>query len=142
MDLRQLTESLWVSPQIDIADVETLAQSGFRSIINNRPDEEVDPELRDAVMAQTAARAGLDYIHLPYVPGLLTPELVADFAAALDRLPGPVLAYCRSGTRSCNLWALAQAGRLPADQIIARGAAAGYDLRQHEPLLRAAEAGR
>lgn len=140
MDLRPLTDTLTVAPQIERAELAELAARGFRSVIDNRPDGEIDAALSSAAMAEAAAAAGLEFVYLPYEPGQLTPDLVRDFRAALDRLPGPVLAYCRSGTRCANLWALASAGRLPADEIVARGAAAGYDLSAHLPVLRAAQA--
>ncbi len=139
MDLRTLTDTLTVAPQIDLADLRAAAAAGFRSVIDNRPDGEIGPELSSAAMAAEAAAAGLDFVYMPYEPGQLTPLLVEEFRRALETLPQPVLAYCRSGTRCANLWALAVAGQLPADEIVERGAAAGYDLTAHLPVLRAAE---
>mgnify|MGYP002738303486 CR=1 FL=1 len=71
-----------------------------------------------------------------FSPAQLTPQIIADFAAAMNG-PGPMLAYCRSGTRSTTLWALAQAqsGAMSVDQILAAARAAGYDLDQHRSLL-------
>lgn len=140
MDLRPLTDALSVAPQIDAAEMAAVAAAGFRSVIDNRPDGEVGADQASATMAAAAEAEGLRFVYLPYEPGQLTADLVAQFARALDSLPGPVLAYCRSGTRCANLWALSQAGRLGADDIVARGAAAGYDLSDHLPYLRAAEA--
>ncbi len=139
MDLRPLTDSIAVAPQIELADLPHLAAAGFRSVIDNRPDSEIGPDQASAAIAAAAEAEGLAFTYLPYEPGQLTAELVQSFQAALARLPGPVLAYCRSGTRSANLWALTMAGQLTAEDIITRGAQAGYDLSGHYDYLRAAE---
>lgn len=105
---------------------------GFRLMINNRPDAEVPPELGDAAMRAQAAQAGVDYVYLPYDPYDLTPQLITDFERALAQAKGPVLAWCRSGTRSSYLWAFSQAGRRPLAEIVTTAAEAGYD---HAPLV-------
>ena len=135
MDLRQLTPDLAVSPQIDTADVAALADAGFRVLIDNRPDAEIGPELSSARMAKLAEAAGMAFHYLPFQPGSVTPDLIAGFDAALAGADGPVIAYCRSGTRSATLWALTQAGRQPADAILSTAAGAGYDLAHVAPLL-------
>lgn len=140
MDLRFLTDGLSVAPQIEPTDLPALAAHGFRAVICNRPDAEVPPALQASAIEAATREAGLEFRYIPYVPGPLTRDLLDSFAEALNTLPGPVLAYCRSGTRSCNLWALAEAGQRPAAEIVARGAEAGYDLSAHLPYLQAAEA--
>lgn len=134
MDLRQLTPNLAVSPQIDPEDVALLAKSGFKTLINNRPDDEsgaVDHE----VMAKAAADAGMEYHYLPFRPGQITPDLIQGFAAALDGTK-PAIAYCRSGNRSTVLWALAQSGKLSEVEVLNTAAQAGYDLSGVVPLMR------
>lgn len=137
MDLRYLTPDFAVAPQITLDDIAEAARLGFRSLINNRPDEEVAPELANAVLQEAAAALGLSYIHLPYYPGVLTPDLVTGFETALAAAEAPVLAWCRSGTRSSHLWALSQAGRLPLEEIVQTAKTAGYDLSALVPMLRA-----
>lgn len=136
MTPRQLTPDLAVSPQIEPEDFAMLAQAGFAAVIANRPDSEVEPSHRSDVMAAHAAKAGLDYHYLPIVPGQLGPEQVEGFRKILDGAPGPVLAYCRSGTRSATAWALGQAGSRPASEIVETARQAGYDLSHLAPLLR------
>lgn len=136
MTPRQLTPDLAVSPQIEPEDFATLAQAGFVVVIANRPDSEVEPSHRSDVMAVHAAQAGLDYHYLPIVPGQLGPEQVERFREILAGAPGPVLAYCRSGTRSATAWALGQAGARPASEIVETARQAGYDLSHLTPLLR------
>ena len=128
MDLRVVTPDLSVSPQIDSEDLAALAAQGFVAVIDNRPDAEIPPSHQSAAMAEAAAAAGLQFHYLPIVPGQLTPDLAARFAAAMQESDGPVLAYCRSGTRSTSAWALGQAGSRPADEILRIAAGAGYDL--------------
>lgn len=128
MHVNHLIDGLAVSPQIAPEDVAPLAEAGFTTLVDNRPDVEVGADLASNRMAALAAEAGLDFHYLPVSPGGLTPDTAARFRQILDAAPGPVLAYCRSGTRSAHLWALARAGQIPAERIIAAGAAAGYDL--------------
>lgn len=134
MDLRQLSPSLAVSPQIQPSDVPSLAEAGFRVLVNNRPDQEVDAEVDHEAMKRAAEAAGMIYHYLPFVPGQITPQMITDFAEATSG-QGPVIAYCRSGNRSTVLWALTQAGKRPEDEILQIAAEAGYDLTPVRPLL-------
>ena len=136
MDPRQLTDTLAVAPQIEPEDFDALAQAGFTTVIANRPDSEVDPSHQSAAMAERAAQVGIAYHYLPIVPGQLGPDQVQRFRAILDEAEGPVLAYCRSGTRSATAWALGQSGSRPAREIVEAARQAGYDLSYLGPMLR------
>jgi uncharacterized protein (TIGR01244 family) len=141
--LRRVTDAVSVAPQINPADIPAIKAAGFVAIVNNRPDdEEAGQPSGDAIRA-AAEDHGLAYTAVPVThAGFSHPQLDA-MAAALASAGGPVLAYCRSGTRSCNLWALAEAkaGGDP-DALAAAGAAAGYDLTGVRPLLDALSGGR
>ncbi|MDO5642684.1 MAG: TIGR01244 family sulfur transferase [Paracoccus sp. (in: a-proteobacteria)] len=128
MDIRRINDRISVTPQITATDVTQAAGQGYRAIICNRPDAEEAGQPGSRDIAEAAAAAGLEFRYLPLAPGRLTPELIADFGAALAELPGPVLAYCRSGTRSATLWALSQSGQLEPAEILRLAAGAGYDL--------------
>lgn len=105
MQYRQITPDYAVSPQIAVADVALIQAAGFKSIICNRPDDE-DPGQPAADEIKTAVEAaGLTFKWIPVISGAMTPQNVEDQAEALDELPGPVFAYCRSGTRCTNLYA-------------------------------------
>jgi len=136
MDMRKIDDGISVSPQIRPEDVAAIRAAGFVAIVNNRPDdEEAGQPAGDAIRA-AAEEAGLTYTAIPIRhSGFSLPQVEA-MAAALDEAGGPVFAYCRSGTRSCNLWALAAArkGEHPA-VLIEKGAGAGYDLSGIRPLL-------
>lgn len=128
MDLRRITADYAVAPQIDPSDMALLAAEGFTTVICNRPDDEVAPELQMAAMRAAATAAGLRFVDNPVVNGGLTIEMVEGQARAIEEAKGQVFAYCRSGTRSTIVWALSQAGNLPTDDMISAAAQAGYDL--------------
>jgi uncharacterized protein (TIGR01244 family) len=109
--IRNLTPSLAVCGQLDPSAMAWAAAQGFRSVVNNRPDFEGGPDQpTNAAMETAATDAGLEYRFLPVAPGHQTPEEIEAFAALLDELPAPVLAFCRTGTRSTKLF-MAGAGR-------------------------------
>lgn len=110
MEFRQITEDYSVAPQIAVDDVQQIKAAGFRSIISNRPDAE-DGAIDHREIEAAARAAGLEFRYIPVISGQMTQENVDDQAAALDALPRPVLAYCRSGTRCTNLFGLVQQKR-------------------------------
>jgi uncharacterized protein (TIGR01244 family) len=128
-DFRTVTEDISVAPQISVGDVEEAARQGFRTIINNRPDGEAPDQPGSGEIEAAAAAAGLAYYHLP-VRGGPTPEQVETTQRILEEAAKPVLAFCRSGTRSIVTWALAEAAsdaRGP-QELVELGRRAGYDL--------------
>ncbi len=134
--IRTIDETISVAPQIRPEDLADLAASGFTAIINNRPDGEDDGQPTGDTIASAAAAAGLRYTAIPVTHAGFSGAQVEAMAAALDAAGGPVLAYCRSGTRSCNLWALAAASQGgDPDMLTAKAAGAGYDLSGIRALL-------
>lgn len=101
--IQYLAEDFAVAPQLSPDQVRALAAHGFRSVVNNRleqePGQPPEGELRAA-----AAQANLQYERLPVHPSQITLDDVARFAELLERLPRPILAFCRSGTRSSTLY--------------------------------------
>ena len=128
-DIRKVTESFSVAPQIEPADVETAKAQGFVKLINNRPDGEVPGQPTSAEMEAAARAAGLAYVHIPFA-GRPSAEQAEAVAREAEAAGGPVLAFCRSGTRSITAWSLgqAQAGHRPSGELIELAAGAGYDL--------------
>ena len=134
--LRRIDETISVAPQIVPEDLPQLAEQGFTVVINNRPDEEEIGQPSSAAIQTAAEAAGLGYVAIPTTMGGMSSKQVEAMAEALAGAKGPVLAFCRSGTRSCNLWALAEASRGgdPA-ALTAKAAGAGYDISGIRPLL-------
>lgn len=128
-DFRYVTDQLSVSPQIGLDDLARAAALGFKMVINNRPDGEEPGQPTSAEIEAAAKAAGLAYAHVP-VRGGPTQDQVEAEREILSTAPGPVLAFCRSGTRSIVTWSIGQAlaGERPRDELVALGAQAGYDL--------------
>ena len=104
LNFQRLTADIAVAGQLDPAAMAEAAAAGFRSVVNNRPDFEGGPTQPTSASIEAAARAaGLEYAWLPVAPSVQTAEEIARFAALLDSLPRPTLAFCRSGTRSGKL---------------------------------------
>ena len=128
MQIKTVTEKFAVSPQILATDIPAIKEAGFRAIICNRPDGEgVDQPGFEEIHAAAAAH-GIAAHYVPVKAGLVTDTDVADFGAALKDLPRPVLAYCRTGTRSASLWSFHEAKKRPLPEILAATKAAGYDM--------------
>ena len=128
MDLKRINEHISVSPQISPDDLVAIKAAGFVTVINNRPDGESPDQPSSAQMQAAAEAAGLAYHYIPLGRDGVSPDMVAETEAVLEGSDGPVFAYCRSGTRSTTLWALSQAGKLPAQEIVSAAAHAGYDM--------------
>ena len=128
-DFRQVTPDFAVAPQLTREDIAAAAAAGFKTLVNNRPDGEQPGQLTAAEAKAAAEAAGLSYRAIPFA-GSPPPAVVAEMEALFAEAETPILAYCRSGTRSITAWALAQAlaGTRTPDDIIALAAQAGYDL--------------
>ena len=108
MEYRPINEEYAVSGQITAEDVATIKAAGFRSIICNRPDDEQPGQPTAEEIAVAAAAADLIFRHIPFTSGQMTEDDVQKMVEALDEIPGPVFAFCRSGARSTNIYAAAQ----------------------------------
>jgi uncharacterized protein (TIGR01244 family) len=128
MEIRQISPTYAVSPQIDVTDIPAIVAAGFTTIICNRPDAEVPPSHQANAMETAAKAAGLAFVVNPVTHQGLNMDMVRIQNDAMTASTGPTLAYCASGTRSSIVWSLGQAGAQPTDDIIAATSAAGYDL--------------
>ena len=133
---RTLTETIFVAPQINAEAVAAAKAVGVTLIINNRPEDESLDQTPGAEIEAAARAADIDYVAIPVTHSGFSQPQVEAMAQALDGAKGKVLAYCRSGTRSTLLWALAQArGGKDPDTLGSIAANAGYDLGPIRPLL-------
>lgn len=134
--IRRINDQISVAPQIDPADVVEAARAGFTTIVNNRPDEEEAGQPEGDAIRTVAETLGLAYHAIPITHAGFSGPQVEAMRAALADSKGPVLAFCRSGTRSTNLWALAEAsrGENPAE-LVEAAAGAGYNIDGIRPML-------
>lgn len=128
MEIRKVDDSFAVAPQLQPDELAALAAEGFTAVICNRPDGEEPGQPALDEMRRAAQDAGLAFHHIPVAGGLFPPAAVTAFAAIRRGTQGKVLGYCRTGTRSITLDALANIGGLSTEERIARAQAAGYDL--------------
>lgn len=133
---RRIDDTILVAPQVSPADLADAAALGVALVVNNRPDQEEAGQPDGRSIEAAARTAGLDYVAIPVIHAGFSHAQVDAMATALKQANGPVLAYCRSGTRSTYLWALARArlGDHPA-VLTEKAEAAGYDLRPIRPML-------
>lgn len=127
---KQLEENFFVAGQVSRESLEQAAALGITRLINNRPDGEETGQPTHEEVSAWASELGLEYHFVPVVPGTLTSDALKKFSEAVNCDTGRVLACCRTGTRSCALWALDRASRgaVPVDDIIAAAKGAGYDI--------------
>ena len=135
-EFRYLSPDYAVAPQLSLEDIARAAAGGFRTIIKNRPENEEPGQPQESSIIAAAKSAGLKYQALPFT-GPPPPAIVAETVLAMEQRTGPILAYCRSGTRSAAAWAMAQAlsGRSEPAAIIEAAAKAGYDLSRFADAL-------
>ena len=137
MNIIKITQHFFVSAQIGHGDAGIAAEPGIKTIICNRPDNEVTDQPFTQDLENAATDAGIDYLHVPVASNEITDQNVVEFAAVYESAQGPILAFCRTGMRSIILWALAEAESLGVNTILAKAKAAGYDLTKLRPRLEA-----
>ncbi len=133
---RTLTDTIFVAPQIDVAAIAVARDLGVALVINNRPEGESDDQTPGPEIEAAARAAGMDYVAIPITHSGFSQPQVEAMVAALDSTEGKILAYCRSGTRSTLLWALAESKEgAGADELAEIAAGAGYDVSPVRPLM-------
>lgn len=135
MKIAILTPNVSALPQPEIADIAELADRGYRSIISNCPDGESPDQLEWHDIKAAATARHMEVVHIPVVASAITEADVRKFVQALERLPKPIAAFCRTGTRSTLLWALANQASLTVDERIEIAAKGGYDLEPFRASL-------
>lgn len=132
---RKLTDRIYASPQIDVNQVSEAAALGFSLIINNRPEDESSDQTPGAEIEAAARAAGMGYVAIPVTHAGFSEPQVRAMAEVLGE-HGKILAYCRSGTRSTLLWALAEASKGgDPDDLASAAQQAGYDLSSIRSLI-------
>ncbi|MBN8183028.1 bifunctional protein tyrosine phosphatase family protein/NAD(P)/FAD-dependent oxidoreductase [Roseibium aggregatum] len=126
--MKAINSQISVAPQVKPEDMADFAQQGFRSVICNRPDGEGADQPSFEEIEAAAGKLGMEARYLPIVAGKVGDTDAEEFGRLMESLPKPILAYCRTGTRSATLWSLSQADKLPLSDILSKTKAAGYDM--------------
>ena len=135
-EFRKLSDDFYASPQITPKEVSEAAAMGIALVINNRPDGEAPDQPAGADIEAATRAAGMDYLAIPIGSAGFSEPQVEKLQEALAASQGPVLGYCRSGTRSTLLWSLAQArGGGSPDSIAEAAVEAGYDVAPVRPAM-------
>ena len=129
MQISNIYELYYVSPQITLMDMELLLGKGFKKIICNRPDFEVPPSIQSKVIEKSALEIGISFEYHPLTFENMYAENIEKQMAFIEESESPVLAYCTSGTRSAAIWALGQTGKMSRGEILKTTLAGGYNLQ-------------
>ncbi|WP_299665696.1 TIGR01244 family sulfur transferase [uncultured Psychromonas sp.] len=104
LQIKPLTNNFSVSPQISLDDLSVIAVLGYKSVINNRPDGETSDQVENNIIKEKCVELGLEYLYLPVVASQITSKDCQGLSHYLSKMPKPIFAFCRTGTRSCLLW--------------------------------------
>lgn len=128
MNIKQLDEQVSVSDQFSCEAMSELAASGVQVIVCNRPEGETEDQPSYAEMEKAAADAGLEFVAIPFARGRMTEAHCRQFAELLDG-GRRIHAFCRTGNRSCNVWAGARllAGT-DGKKLLESAGGAGFDI--------------
>src|ERR1700688_4078413 len=128
MNIQKLNDELAVTAQISSADIGAILAGGYKSIICCRPDGEAADQPAFNALDAAARAEGIDTLYFPVQIDKISDEQVQEFGKALDEMPHPILAFCRSGKRATVLWALSKSSTHPVPEILAAATRAGHDL--------------
>lgn len=128
MDIRKVDDGFAVAPQFQPQEMQQVAEQGYVAVMCNRPDGEEPGQPSIADMRAAAEAAGLAFHHVPVAGGAFPAAALEEFAAIRRDTDGPLLAYCRTGTRCITMETLANPEGLSVDSRLERAEAAGYDL--------------
>jgi sulfide:quinone oxidoreductase len=135
LNTKMIVPGFSATTQLTVADMELVKSGGFRSVLNNRPDNEEEGQPLSDDLQREAQRLRLEYLHVPATLAPLTEDELTEFVVALKALPEPVLGFCRSGTRAARMWAQAKVGDYRSAELIELAAAAGFDISDLEEHL-------
>lgn len=135
MQIKKVSPHFSVAEQLQVADLGIAAAQGIKTIVNNRPDNEAQGQPTSAEIAAAAEAMGLGYFYIPITPGIISEQNIEDFATTCASAMGPILAFCRTGTRSITLWAMSEARTLNVDAVLSATSEAGYDLSGMRTML-------
>ena len=135
-EFKPIADGFFAAGQIEPSDIARAKAAGIVAVVNNRPDGEAADQPAGDTIRKAAEEAGLTYTAIPIGPNGFGLDDVEKLSAALDQASGPVLGFCRTGTRSTLLWSLAQSHKGRDIEVVASEAAqAGYDVSPVRPAM-------
>ena len=135
-EFKPIADGFFAAGQIEPSDIARAKAAGIVAVVNNRPDGEAADQPAGDTIRKAAEEAGLAYTAIPIGPNGFGLDDVEKLSAALDQASGPVLGFCRTGTRSTLLWSLAQAHKgCDLNEIAGDAAQAGYDVSPVRPAM-------
>ncbi|OLF38962.1 MULTISPECIES: beta-lactamase hydrolase domain-containing protein [unclassified Psychrobacter] len=99
-----MTNDITIYKQIYPSQCIKIAELGYRSVLNIRPDAEVDMQPNSCDFTNAAEQASLSYRHLPFDDERLSMLTVEQFAALYHAMPKPILMFCGTGARAKLLY--------------------------------------
>ncbi|RAU18262.1 TIGR01244 family phosphatase [Nitrincola tibetensis] len=137
MDIKELEPGFSICHAIQVSDVGRIKALGFKSVICNRVPGEADDYQHDSSLRQAIEAEGLYWQDIPVVPGEYTEEAIEAFGYAIEALPTPILAFCRTGRRAVSLWVHSQVKLQDCDlgALLNAAHAAGHDIQDSRPAL-------
>lgn len=135
MELEPLHDHFFVSKQIELANLKQIADTGIKTVINNRPDDETPGQVKSETLSDQARALGLNYHFLPVASGRISQSDFSKFVEILKNETHPILAFCRTGMRSTLLWAKSREGTMPEGDVLGKAAKGGYDIANSKLAL-------
>lgn len=135
MKLKQVNSDFFLSDQIIQQDLEKIAEEGIKTILCNRPDGEGADQPNIIEIEQAAKKFGIQVEYLPVTSGKVTDGQAQEFKKIYQNAKKPILAFCRTGTRSITLWALSQGREQNLEQTLLTAKTLGYDLHGIVPRI-------
>lgn len=139
MAIEKIADYLYVSKQLDERIAKRAAQYEIKTVICNRPDGEEEGQPSFETVKEWLNKYGIEnVIYMPVVMNDIDDNALEEFKQAVAKSPAPILAYCRTGTRSSMMWALNQVKRgVEVNSVIKAAELANINL---EPLREKLEA--
>jgi len=128
-DYKAITPQFSVAGALVPGDIAKFAKMGFKTIVGNLPDDEVKNAFTSAMAKTEALAFGLRYIHMPANGATVTDlNVINQFANVLADADQPVIAHCRTGTRSAILYGLVAARTTQPATVLKQLDDIGFDL--------------
>ncbi|WP_406827584.1 TIGR01244 family sulfur transferase [Microbulbifer sp. ARAS458-1] len=128
MERKTLDSQVSISAEPALEAFAELSEQGVEVVVCNRPEHEAEDSVGFTELENAITAAGMTFVAIPFSRGQMQPAHSEEFARLLSS-GKKVHAFCRTGNRSCNLWAAARCLN-GADRKALRQAAtnAGFDI--------------